>query len=251
MIPTAGRAGSSSAAAVIMVAAVLVPSSLHLPAGARVDLSRHDDHDIAGACALAVTPLGYPCEEHQVRFLYRVGYSSHSDRRIRCTVNQTCETYRSSRLCMGRMDRKFCAWRHAIPFDRPGLLTYWLCAGDDGGRVHLELATDPAEPPRRRRRACGAAGDPAAWGPSGKHCMHGHDASNLFFPIASRFHVLCSACTRPDVVAGASWLSFRVAPFFLFMCSRAFLAGKLFPFLNRKALSVKGFRVRVSVWSKI
>jgi lysosomal acid lipase/cholesteryl ester hydrolase len=72
-----------------MVAAVLVSSSsLHLAAGARVvkvqpsrggvDLSRHGDPDIAGACALAVTPLGYPCEEHQVRFLYRVGSSSHS-----------------------------------------------------------------------------------------------------------------------------------------------------------------------------
>jgi hypothetical protein len=81
--------------------------------------------------------------------------------------------------------------RHPV---RPGWMTYWLCAGDDGGRVHLELATDPAGP---RRRTCGAAGDPAAWGPSGKRCMRGHDASNFFFfSIASRFHVLCSACTR-------------------------------------------------------
>ncbi|TVU04928.1 hypothetical protein EJB05_48072, partial [Eragrostis curvula] len=75
MSPTAGRAGSSTSAAAAVVAVVFV-LSLHVAAGARVAqpdrgrdlLSRRGDRDIAGAgaCAVAVTPLGYPCEEHQV-----------------------------------------------------------------------------------------------------------------------------------------------------------------------------------------
>ncbi|KAK3123996.1 hypothetical protein QOZ80_8AG0639050 [Eleusine coracana subsp. coracana] len=61
------------AAAAAVAAALVVLSSLHVAAGARVAVKpsrgENDDHDDiagAGACAIAVTPLGYPCEEHQV-----------------------------------------------------------------------------------------------------------------------------------------------------------------------------------------
>ncbi|KAK3122226.1 hypothetical protein QOZ80_8BG0666790 [Eleusine coracana subsp. coracana] len=75
MSPAADRAAAAAAVAAVLV----VLSSLHVAAGARVpvkpsrgendDLWRRDDHDDiagAGACAIAVAPLGYPCEEHQV-----------------------------------------------------------------------------------------------------------------------------------------------------------------------------------------
>ncbi|XP_062195920.1 triacylglycerol lipase 2-like [Phragmites australis] len=64
MSPTDRAAFSSVAAAVAVVL------SLHLAAGARVQQPNPNhggDRDIGGgACAIAVTPLGYPCEEHQV-----------------------------------------------------------------------------------------------------------------------------------------------------------------------------------------
>ncbi|KAG2580205.1 triacylglycerol lipase 2-like [Panicum virgatum] len=59
-------AGLSSSAAVAV--ALVVVSSLHLAvaAGQQPSFRGHDIAGSGGPCALAVAPLGYPCEEHQV-----------------------------------------------------------------------------------------------------------------------------------------------------------------------------------------
>lgn len=140
----ADRAGSSSAtamAALVLAAVLVLSSSLHLAAGARVAVQpsrggggndllsrRRRDDDIAGAgaCALAVTPLGYPCEEHQVRSvsLRRV------DRSIRCTVIGVKRIQASRTPAWGEAypleawekESEFCAWRHAVSCRRSGLI---------------------------------------------------------------------------------------------------------------------------------
>ncbi|TKW11371.1 hypothetical protein SEVIR_6G229000v4 [Setaria viridis] len=72
VVPAAGRrAGlSSSAAAVVAVALVVLSLLPAVAVGARGVQQQSHRHggDIAGGgpCALAVAPLGYPCEEHQV-----------------------------------------------------------------------------------------------------------------------------------------------------------------------------------------
>ena len=62
-------AGLSSSAAVAV--ALVVVSSLHLAvaAGQQPSFRGRDIAGSGGPCALAVAPLGYPCEEHQVLYL--------------------------------------------------------------------------------------------------------------------------------------------------------------------------------------
>ena len=76
-----------------------------------------------------------------------------------------------------------------------------MYAGDDGGRIHPELAKDP-EGPRRWRclvLARGAAGAPAAWGPCGTTHARMHGANTCLF-LFSRFvylFILCFMCLAP------------------------------------------------------
>ena len=76
-------AGLSSSAAVAV--ALVVVSSLHLAvaAGQQPSFRGRDIAGSGGPCALAVAPLGYPCEEHQVLCSFHPDLGMHDRGRIR------------------------------------------------------------------------------------------------------------------------------------------------------------------------
>jgi hypothetical protein len=167
-----------------------------------------------GPCALAVAPLGYPCEEHQVRppcfvlLALTLDMTIIIDDRRPCMVHRARTSAVAKRACRTMRTNVRSHASCSLFLSLPSYLAWWkrriesfrvhilycihaclvvqingcacIYAGDDGGRVHPEPAKDPEWRAWRARRRCRCRCLVLARGAAGAPAARGPRGTSLF-----------------------------------------------------------------------